>query len=41
MAVEFPSIGNKVVAKVIETKGNCTIGMQPGDWTSKQGHLLG
>jgi len=31
MAVSYPEIGNKVIAKVIETKGNCTIGMKPGD----------
>ncbi|MBL0731300.1 MAG: TIGR04076 family protein [Desulfosarcina sp.] len=31
MAVNYPQIGNKVVAKVIETKGSCTIGMKVGD----------
>ena len=31
MAVSYPAIGNKVVAKVIETKGDCTIGMKVGD----------
>lgn len=31
MAVMFPSIGNKVIAKVIDTKSACTIGMKPGD----------
>jgi uncharacterized repeat protein (TIGR04076 family) len=31
MATTFPQIGNKVVAKVIDMAGNCTIGMQKGD----------
>ena len=31
MAVSYPKIGNKVVAKVIGTKGDCTIGMKAGD----------
>jgi uncharacterized repeat protein (TIGR04076 family) len=31
MSVKYPPIGNKVVAKVIETKGECSIGMQVGD----------
>ncbi len=31
MAVNFPQIGNKVVAKVIDMQGQCTIGMQKGD----------
>ena len=29
--ITFPQIGPKVIAKVIETKGDCTIGMKPGD----------
>lgn len=28
---EFPKIGNKVVAKVIGSKGKCTIGLKEGD----------
>ncbi len=31
MSVKYPPIGNKVVAKVIEMKGECSIGMQVGD----------
>ncbi len=31
MAVKYPKIGNKVVAKVIDAKGDCTIGMKIGD----------
>ena len=31
MAVSYPKVGHKVVAKVTETKGNCTIGMKVGD----------
>jgi len=31
MAVSYPKIGNKVVAKVIERKGGCSIGMDAGD----------
>jgi len=31
MAVNYPKLGNKVVAKVVSSKGDCTIGMKPGD----------
>ena len=31
MAVNYPALGNKVIAKVIDVKGKCTIGMQVGD----------
>ncbi len=31
MAVTYPQMGNKVVAKIIEAQGDCTIGMKPGD----------
>ena len=31
MAVTYPQIGNKVVAKIIEKQGDCTIGMDIGD----------
>jgi len=31
MAVSYPKLGEKVVAKVVDMKGNCTIGMQKGD----------
>ncbi len=31
MAVTFPQIGNKVVAKIVEKQGDCTIGMDIGD----------
>ncbi|WP_421903870.1 TIGR04076 family protein [Maridesulfovibrio sp.] len=41
MPVKFPAIGSKVVAKVIETKGNCTIGMKPGDEFELSTHKCG
>ena len=41
MSVKFPKIGNKVVAKVIETKGDCTIGMKPGDEFELSVHRCG
>lgn len=31
MAVNYPKLGNKVVAKVVELQRDCTIGMKPGD----------
>ena len=31
MAVSYPKLGSKVIAKVIETKDKCTIGMKVGD----------
>jgi uncharacterized repeat protein (TIGR04076 family) len=31
MAVTFPEIGNKVVAKVISMQNSCSIGMKVGD----------
>jgi len=31
MAVTYPAIGNKVTAKIIETCGECSIGMKVGD----------
>ncbi|MCK4795675.1 MAG: TIGR04076 family protein [Desulfobacteraceae bacterium] len=31
MAVSYPKLGNKVIVKVTETKGKCTIGMKVGD----------
>ena len=41
MAVSYPKIGNQIVAKVIETKGNCTIGMKPGDEFELSVHKCG
>jgi uncharacterized repeat protein (TIGR04076 family) len=41
MATTFPQIGNKVVAKVIDTAGNCTIGMQKGDEFELSVHKCG
>lgn len=41
MAIQFPSIGNKVVAKVIEMNNPCTIGMQPGDEFELSTHKCG
>jgi len=31
MPVRYPKIGNKVIAKIVKTKGDCTIGMKPGE----------
>jgi len=31
MAVSYPKMGNKVIAKVIGKEGNCTIGLEVGD----------
>jgi len=31
MAISYPKIGNKLIAKVIEMQGDCSIGMQVGD----------
>lgn len=31
MIASFPRLGKRVVAKVIETDGECTIGMKQGD----------
>ena len=39
--VKFPQIGPKVVAKIIETKGHCTIGMKPGDEFELSTHKCG
>lgn len=41
MSVKFPSLGSKVIAKVIETKSNCTIGMKPGDEFELSTHKCG
>lgn len=29
--ITYPEFGHKVVARVLDTKGDCTIGMKPGD----------
>ena len=39
--IKYPKIGNRVVAKVIEMKNNCTIGMKPGDEFDLSIHLCG
>ena len=39
MPVSYPKLGQKVVAKVIDMKGNCTIGMQKGDEFELSLHL--
>ena len=41
MAVTYPEIGNKVMAKVIETESDCTIGMKPGDEFELSTHKCG
>jgi uncharacterized repeat protein (TIGR04076 family) len=41
MAVKYPSIGNKVVAKIIDKKGDCTIGMNVGDEFEVSTHKCG
>lgn len=39
--IKFPQLGPKVVAKVIKTKSNCTIGMKPGDEFELSTHKCG
>ncbi|MDQ7783682.1 MAG: TIGR04076 family protein [Desulfomonilaceae bacterium] len=41
MSVSYPPIGNKVVAKVIDKKSDCTIGMQIGDEFELSTHRCG
>jgi uncharacterized repeat protein (TIGR04076 family) len=41
MAVTYPEIGNKVVAKVIGMQNNCTIGMKVGDEFELSVHQCG
>lgn len=41
MSLQFPAIGNKVVAKVIESANPCTIGMKPGDELELSTHKCG
>ncbi|MDC0336295.1 TIGR04076 family protein [Pseudodesulfovibrio sp.] len=41
MAVNFPPIGNKVIAKVIDVKSTCIIGMKPGDEFELSTHKCG
>lgn len=41
MSVKFPSLGSKVMARVIETKSDCTIGMKPGDEFELSTHKCG
>ena len=41
MSVSYPPIGNKVVAKILETKSDCTIGMKPGDEFELSTHKCG
>ena len=41
MAVVYPKIGSKVVAKVLKSKGDCTIGMKPGDEFELSVHKCG
>ncbi len=31
MAVSYPKLGNKVIAKIIDMKGQCSIGMKVGE----------
>ncbi|XPV77868.1 MAG: TIGR04076 family protein [Desulfovibrio sp.] len=37
----FPNLGNQVIAKVISTKSNCTIGMKAGDEFELSTHKCG
>ncbi len=39
--ISYPKVGNKVVAKVIETQGDCTIGMKVGDEFELDVHRCG
>jgi uncharacterized repeat protein (TIGR04076 family) len=39
--IQYPSIGNKVIAKVLGSQGDCTIGMKPGDEFELSTHKCG
>lgn len=39
--ITFPQLGPKIIAKVIKTKDNCTIGMKPGDEFELSTHKCG
>lgn len=41
MSVNFPPIGSKVVATILETENPCTIGMKPGDEFELSTHKCG
>ncbi len=41
MAVKYPELGNKVVAKIIGSQGDCTIGMKAGDEFEVSVHQCG
>jgi uncharacterized repeat protein (TIGR04076 family) len=41
MAIEYPSLGHKVVAKVMDMQNPCTIGMQKGDEFEVSMHRCG
>jgi uncharacterized repeat protein (TIGR04076 family) len=41
MAVTYPPIGNKVMAKILDTQGDCTIGIKPGDEFELSVHQCG
>ena len=41
MSVSYPTIGNKVVAKVVGKQANCTIGMEIGDEYELSAHKCG
>ncbi|MCD6534877.1 MAG: TIGR04076 family protein [Deltaproteobacteria bacterium] len=41
MAVNYPAIGNKVTAKIIEVGGACSIGMKVGDEFELSVHQCG
>jgi uncharacterized repeat protein (TIGR04076 family) len=39
--ITYPPIGNKVIAKVLETQNDCTIGMKAGDEFELSTHKCG
>lgn len=41
MSVTYPPIGNRVVAKIIHSENDCTIGMKPGDEFELSVHRCG
>jgi len=41
MPVSYPKVGNKVVAKIISTKGDCTIGLKAGEEYELSVHRCG
>ena len=39
--INYPQIGNKVMAKIVDMQSDCTIGMKPGDEFELSVHKCG